>query len=79
MTNFEYIMRSMKDTDLANYMAQHFDQPPVTGILAEADNAYWYQLNLHAQADNNRTTSVSIQTWLSKQYNEKEWREAQEN
>ena len=40
MTNFEYIMRNMKDTDLANYMAQSFDQPPVTGILAEADNAY---------------------------------------
>lgn len=79
MTNFEYIMRSMKDTDLANCMAQLFGQPPVTGILVEADNAYWYQLNLHAQAGNNRTTSVSIQTWLSKQYNEKEWREAQEN
>lgn len=79
MTNFEYIMRGMKDTDLANYMARRFDQPPVTGILAGADNTYWYQLNLHAQADNNRTTSVSIQTWLSKQYNEKEWGEAQEN
>lgn len=75
MTNFEYIMRNMKDTDLANYMAQSFDKPPVTGILAEADNAYWYQVKMN----NNRTTSVSMQIWLSKQYNEKEWREAQEN
>ena len=75
MTNFEYIMRNMKDTDLANYMAQFFDKPPITGILAEADNAYWHQ----AKMNNNRTTSVSMQVWLSKQYNEKEWKEAQEN
>lgn len=72
MTNFEYIMKNMKDTDLANYMAQFFDNPPITGILAEADNAYWYQ----SKMDNNRTTSVSMQVWLSKQYNEKEWKEA---
>lgn len=75
MTNFEYIIKNMKDTDLATYMSQFFDKPPVMGILAEAENVYWYQCKIK----NNRTVSVSMQVWLSKQYNEKEWREAQEN
>lgn len=75
MTNFEYIIKNIKDTDLANYMSQFFDKPPVIGILAEAENVYWYQ----SKTNNNRTVSVSMQVWLSKQYNEEEWKKAQED
>ncbi len=75
MTNFEYIIKNIKDTDLANYMSQFFDKLPVTGVLAEAENTYWYQ----TKAENNRTVSVSMQVWLSKQYNEEEWEKAQED
>lgn len=75
MTNFEYVIKNMKDTDLASYMSQFFDKLPVMGILAEAENTYWYQ----SKIENNRTVSVSMQVWLSKQYNPNEWKEAQEN
>lgn len=76
MTNFEYIMKNMKDTDLAAFMAQDFDTNVGDSILTKADKVFWsYSTNFGLD----RATNVLFQMWLSKQYNEKEWEEALEN
>ena len=70
MTNFEYIMSTMKDVDLATIITSPYSN--IKSPLLEAiETAFWQWYN----ATNNKTLNISCQIWLSLPYRPEEWKE----
>ena len=70
MTNFEYIMSTMKDVDLATIITSAYSN--TKSPLSEAiDTAFWQWYNV----TDNKTLNISCQIWLSLPYRPEEWKE----
>lgn len=73
MTNFNYIMSQMKDTDLAVLITTGDFSSQTTVLSERIQNAFWRWCRL-----NRKNINLECQVWLSLPYRPEEW-EIEEN
>ena len=78
MTNFEYIVRNLKGTDLALFLTRDYEckrteEEDNCSILYRANNAFWATSLGEEGTTCNRPMNVLFQLWLARQYNSEEW------
>ena len=70
MTNFEYIMSTMKDVDLATIITSAYSNTK-SPLFEAIDTAFWQWYNV----TDNKALNISCQIWLSLPYRPEEWKE----